>query len=411
MPDLLFSVIIPVLNNWELTRNCLESLHEHSGECRSAFEVIVVDNASSDATATELQGLGETLFGKNFQVLRFAENRNFGPACNAGAAAAKAPFLFFLNNDTLLTPGWTPPLLTALDADPALGAVGPLLLYENNTVQHLGVAFTLNTVSHLYRTFPADHPAVGRPRSLQALTAAALMLPRSLFLEAGSFCADYRNGFEDVDLCLQLRSRFGKKLACIVKSVVYHLESRTEGRKDADDQNVKLLTARCWDIFKADLHTFGLQDGFEPFISDNYGICLRLRQEEEDALSAKANGKPPDFWFSLLLQNPLWREGHRHLIAALEKAGQGREAVPLFLELCIIERNAEVFREGALFAARHADEEKSAYMAMRSDELARSRKNRARAYGLLRTAKAQDPILLKLYEAKIRECFVTRSAG
>lgn len=409
----LFSVIIPVLDNWELTRNCLESLREHSGDGGGelAFEVIVVDNASSDATVTELQKLGETLFGKNFQALRFAENRNFGPACNAGATKANAPLLFFLNNDTLLTPNWAPPLLAALDTDPAPGAVGPLLLYENNTVQHLGVAFTLDSVSHLYRSFPADHPAVGRQRSLQALTAAALMLPRSLFLEAGSFCADYRNGFEDVDLCLHLRAKFGKKLVCVTKSVVYHLESRSMGRKDSDEQNAKLLHERCGGNFKADLHTFGINDGFEAFISDNYGICLRLRQEDEESLTSRAGNNPPGIWFSILLKNPLWRAGRRHLIRELEKAGQGKEAVPLFLDLCVIERNAEVFKEGAIFAARHGDEEKCAYMAMRSKELARSRKNRARAYAKMHMAKAQDTVLLKLYEEKIRECFVKHSAG
>ncbi|MDR1489516.1 MAG: glycosyltransferase family 2 protein [Desulfovibrio sp.] len=403
----LFSVIIPVLNNWNLTRACLQSLREHTTD--TAFEVIVVDNASSDATATELQALGEALFGENFQALRFAENRNFGPASNAGALLAKAPLLFFLNNDTLLTPGWALPLLEALESDPGLGAVGPLLLYEDNTVQHLGVAFTPNGVSHLYRYFPAHHPAVHRKRSLQALTAAALLLPRSLFLEAGSFCEGYRNGYEDVELCLRIGADLGKRLCCVPQSVIYHLESRTSGRTDADSHNGRLLFERRG-YFSPDLHSLGLADGFEPFITDSYGISLHLRKEEEEELTARARGKEPSFWYAQLMDNPYWATGHRDLISMLEKAGEGRQAVPLFMKLCLLERKAETFREGAIFAARHGDEKNSLCMARYCEELLLSRKNRASAYAMLRAVRDRDPVLENLYEEKIRENFPNYSS-
>ena len=118
-----FSVVIPVFNNWELTRACLQSLREHTSGID--VEVVVADNASSDATARELLPLGEALFHGRFQRLRFEKNRNFGPACNAGARAATAPFVFFLNNDTLPTPNWSAPLLEAFQADDSLGAVAP----------------------------------------------------------------------------------------------------------------------------------------------------------------------------------------------------------------------------------------------------------------------------------------------
>ena len=107
MPMPAFSVIIPVYGRWDLTHACLVSLHEHSHG--QTYEVIVVDNASTDATVTELAPLGQSLFGEAFSVIRFTENKNFGPACNAGATKACAPLLFFLNNDTLMTPGWRYP--------------------------------------------------------------------------------------------------------------------------------------------------------------------------------------------------------------------------------------------------------------------------------------------------------------
>ncbi len=87
------SVVIPVFNKWELTKACLESLAQHTPS--GVVEVIVVDNGSTDETAHALAPLGKQLFGDLFAPIRWEENRNFGPACNAGAAAARAPMLFF----------------------------------------------------------------------------------------------------------------------------------------------------------------------------------------------------------------------------------------------------------------------------------------------------------------------------
>ncbi|MDR0339587.1 MAG: glycosyltransferase family 2 protein, partial [Desulfovibrio sp.] len=234
MREPLFSVIIPVHDQWTLTKNCLKSLREHTAG--DDFEVIVIDNGSADATASVLQPLGDALFKDRFTRIRFEENRNFGPACNAGARASAAPFLFFLNNDTLLTPGWPPPLLESFSRETKLGGAGPLLLYENNTVQHLGVVFGLATAEHVYRGFPAEHPLVKKTRRFQAITAAALMMRKDVFLTYGGFCEDYRNGFEDVDLCLRMKAD-GFFFTCVPASVVYHLESQTPGRKTEDNHN------------------------------------------------------------------------------------------------------------------------------------------------------------------------------
>lgn len=174
---LLFSAIIPVFNKWELTRACLESLRQNTPG--ADFAVIVVYNASSDATATDCLPLGQALFPGRFRYLRFAANRNFGPACNAGAQAADSPLLFFLNNDTLLEPGWLPPLLRALDLDARTGAVGPLLCYPHDPrlgvrVQHLGIAVGPQLYpSHLYEYFPAGAQAAQRPGSFSCRAYAA----------------------------------------------------------------------------------------------------------------------------------------------------------------------------------------------------------------------------------------------
>jgi len=106
----LFTTVIPVFNKWELTRACLVSLKERSS---LPFDVVVADNGSSDETVAGLEPLGRELFGERFQRIRFDENNNFARGCNAGATASKTPLLFFLNNDTLMTPGWDVPLRRA----------------------------------------------------------------------------------------------------------------------------------------------------------------------------------------------------------------------------------------------------------------------------------------------------------
>lgn len=324
--NLCFSLIIPVFNKWELTANCLRSLKEHTPDL--PFEVIVVDNASGDETATELLPLGEQLFGPFFHRIRFEENRNFGPACNAGARVASAPIVFFLNNDTLVTPGWAPPMLEALASEPSLGGVGPLLLYDDDTVQHLGVVFSIFRAEHLYRSFPSDHPAVKKRRKFQVITGAAIMLPKTLFLEHGGFFEEYKNGFEDVDLCLRIHAT-GKKFSTIPESVVYHLESQTPGRGKHDTPNGELLQKRCGDLFHVDLHRFGLDDGFEPFVNDFYELSLVHARAESEELMRYAEGKPVSVWQGMLRNNPYWSQGQEYMANKLEEGGYYDEALEL----------------------------------------------------------------------------------
>jgi len=400
-----FSVIIPVYGRWDLTRACLVSLRDHSRG--QLCEVIVVDNASADATATELAPLGRSLFGDAFSLIRFTGNKNFGPACNAGAAQARAPLLFFLNNDTLMTPDWAPPLLTALREDASLGAVGSLLLYENNTVQHLGASFDPGRLLHLYQGFPADHPVIFRPRSLQFITAAALMLPRDLFFQVGGFYEGYRNGFEDVELSVRIRQA-GKELRCIPSSVVYHLESQSPGRSDGEDHNGALLYKRCGKDLYTDLHHHGLRDGFHVFVNDLLSLSLRLTDEAEADITRQAEGKSPLEWLEIMRRNPFWIAGRDALATELERQGKYKEALPLRAELedflPLRERYIQLLRTAA--KAGNADIAETARTRLDRIETYRSNQNIAAA--LVRKAKERgkggcDPALSQLYDEKFAQ--------
>jgi GT2 family glycosyltransferase len=302
------SIIIPVYNQWHLTEQCLRSLCQYTS--REDIQVIVVDNGSTDETAGACGVLGQELFGERFEHVRLVENINFGPGCNLGASRADADFLFFLNNDTLLTPGWLPPLLRAFEIRPDIGAVGPLLLYpDQDRVQHLGVTFTpTNHVTHLYHYFPSTHPVVKCERSLQAITGAALMIPAGVFRHAGRFCEEYRNGYEDLDLCWNIRS-LGMTLRCEPESRVYHLTSQTPGRFNDENHNAHVLARRCQGAFYPDMHRFAHADGYELRLTSTLAAnIVRVRSEAE----IKDFGMER-LWAEVLAE-PLWETGYELLL-------------------------------------------------------------------------------------------------
>lgn len=318
------SCIIPAWNLWETTRTCLHSLAEHSqGE---DIQVIVVDNGSTDATREALAPLGEQLFGSRFTALRLPENQGFSRGCNAGARAADGEALFFVNNDITFTPGWLPPLSEALSL-PHVQAVGPLLLYPDGTCQHCGVSFSpLYTLCHLYEGFPGEHPALRRVHPLQALTGAALLLPRAVFQEAGGFHEGYRNGYEDLDLCLNLHSR-GAKLRLAGQSLLYHHTSRTPGRFDRDKENAALFSSRWGGKIQPDLHIQAAVDGYEVRLGPTGRTYVTLPSVRMQALEADAAAMTAADCDRLLREEPLWLGGWRRLADLLEQKGEEAQAL------------------------------------------------------------------------------------
>lgn len=356
----LVSVVIPACNLWELTRGCLESLGEHSPH--GILEVIVVDNGSTDATVGDLEPLGRALFNAHsdalFRVVRLPENAGFAVASNLGAAQARAERLLFLNNDTRVTPGWLPPLLRALDADTRLGAVGPLLLYpDTDRVQHCGIAFTPSLATeHLYANFPSAHPAVATPRPLQAITGAALLLERGGFARCGGFHEGYRNGSEDLELCWRLKEQ-GRKVACVPESRVYHLESRTPGRRDHDAANAARLNRRCSGCFAPDLHRLARRDGFELALTPWLETYLTLPAVRTAELTAAHTDFDPGRCWQTLQAEPLWQPGYELLAAFLEAHGRHTEASGVRLLHCYFFPGLPGYRRLALTAAQAGNAE------------------------------------------------------
>ena len=125
------SVIIPVFNKVEFTFQCLRSLLREVNF--NDTEVIIVDNASTDRTRELLNH-----FRGHVRVIENAENRGFVDACNQGAESARGRYLVFLNNDTVVLPGWLEALVETIERDERAGAVGSLLLYPDGRIQEAG---------------------------------------------------------------------------------------------------------------------------------------------------------------------------------------------------------------------------------------------------------------------------------
>jgi GT2 family glycosyltransferase/radical SAM superfamily enzyme YgiQ (UPF0313 family)/Tfp pilus assembly protein PilF len=233
------SIIIPVFNNLELTQNCLESIWEHTPP--ELYEIIVVDNGSSDGTPVFLKHL--TAAGK-IRHIPNEKNLGYAKACNQAARSARGDYLIMLNNDTVVTGGWLNALIEAVEKNDNLAIVGAKLLYPNDAVQHAGVAFNQKgKVYHIYRYFHRDHPAVNKTREFQVVTAACQLIRTSVFLQVGLFDEGFLNGFEDVDLCLRV-GQLGYGILYNPDCVVYHLESMTPGRGADDSENSRYFTEK-----------------------------------------------------------------------------------------------------------------------------------------------------------------------
>jgi GT2 family glycosyltransferase/tetratricopeptide (TPR) repeat protein/protein-L-isoaspartate O-methyltransferase len=253
------SIVIPVWNRRDLTEQCLVRLAAVTAATDGCdYEVILVDNGSSDTTPELL-----SMLSGDVRVIRNEQNRGFAAACNQGAKASRGRYLVFLNNDTLPLEGWLTALVQEVERSPEVAVVGSKLLYEDGTIQHGGVAFSwlYGTAYHVYLRVPADAPMVNRRRELQAVTAACMLVRRTAFEAAGGFDEGFRNGFEDVDLCLNIRER-GGRVVYQPKSVLYHLESQTPGRKAHERENIRrFLTRWSGHWWLADEYVIYAEDG------------------------------------------------------------------------------------------------------------------------------------------------------
>lgn len=288
------SVIIPVYNNAKLTKQCLESIFAVGAQVD--FEVIVVDNGSSDETAKILTALSGKIL-----TIQNERNLGFAKACNQGAKQARGKFVVFLNNDTIVTDGWLDQLVATMESGTEIGAVGAKLIYPNQTIQHAGVVFAANSLPYnIYKGEKKDSPLVNKNKEYQAVTGACLLTAKAFFQEVDGFDENYQNGLEDIDFCFKLRAS-GKKIIYCADSVVLHYESMTEGRGGFLENNERFFLQKWRGKIKIDDRQHLEKDGY---LKDKLTVAtlIEVRDNELERLNKElATVKSLFFWRGIKL--------------------------------------------------------------------------------------------------------------
>jgi O-antigen biosynthesis protein len=238
-PAPLVSMIIPTRDRSDLLRRFLDSLWKRT--TYPHYELIVVDNESTDPQTLEY--LDQLVAQNKIRLLRYAAPFNYSAINNLAVRHANGELLAFLNNDLeVITHEWLEEMVSHA-VRPDIGAVGALLYYPDNTIQHAGVILGLRGVAgHAYDHKPRGHSGqMGRAlllQNLSAVTAACLVMRRSIFDEVGGFDDNLSIAFNDVDLCLRIRQA-GFRNLWTPYAELYHHESATRGQDDTVEKQIR----------------------------------------------------------------------------------------------------------------------------------------------------------------------------
>jgi GT2 family glycosyltransferase len=225
-----------------LVVNCVRSVLDRS--TYPDIEVVCVTDQSTEVPVIdELRRLSPD----RVRIVEFDEPFHVSRKVNRGALAASGDVLVFLNDDTeVRSPGWLE-AMAIYALDPAIGAVGARLLFEDGSIQHAGVVGVGGNPGHPYHGEPADTVGYGAnavvPGDFLAVTGACLMTRRDVFFAVGGMSQWFPASYNDLDYCLKV-GQVGHRVVATPDAVLDHYESSS--RDGAVTEQELALIRRRW---------------------------------------------------------------------------------------------------------------------------------------------------------------------
>lgn len=262
------SIIIPSRDSYDLVKCVLRGIFEETNY--PDFEVIVVDNGTTNEQVLKLYDEYEKKYGDRFQTLRKFEPFNFSRSINYGFDLARGQCILLLNNDVeIREPNWLKEMVSCLRYE-GVGIVGAKLLYPNNTIQHAGVIAGFGGLAgHWYSGKPEYF---GGPmnrlhvrNSVVCVTGAAMLISRNCLDLVGQFDAEnFAVAYNDVDYCLRAH-KAGMRAIWTPFASLYHHESVSRG------EDTRGVNKKRFEIEQANLRRLHDTGSFEdPTIHPGY---------------------------------------------------------------------------------------------------------------------------------------------
>lgn len=230
------SLVIPTRDRVDLLQTCVDSILENTSY--PDYEVVVVDNRSSDPAALEY--LARIARNARVRVLRYDAPFNYSAINNWAVGQCDGAVVGLLNNDVeVISPDWLEEMASHA-LRPGVGAVGAMLYYPDQTIQHAGVVLGVHGVAaHRYVGMPQGYPGHGgRARvaqQLSAVTGACLVVAREAYEQVGGLDEALQVAFNDIDFCLRL-GEAGYRTIWTPFAELYHHESASRGSEDTEEK-------------------------------------------------------------------------------------------------------------------------------------------------------------------------------
>lgn len=228
------SIIIPNKDESETLAQCLESIKRSSYQ---NYEIIIVENNSEKE---ETFAYYEKIQSDRIRIVFWPDEFNYSAINNFGASEAKGDYLLLLNNDVqVITEDWLEELLSNCQRED-VGIVGAKLFYPDDTIQHAGIVIGIGGVAGaVFTGLPGVYSGYLHKASIQqdlsAVTAACMMVKRSVYEELGGLEEKLKVAFNDVDFCLRARDK-GYLVVYNPEVKLYHYESKSRGTEDSKEK-------------------------------------------------------------------------------------------------------------------------------------------------------------------------------